>query len=415
MVAVANALGARSSRRRAAAAHRRHGRGAHGRGRRAGDPRRPRLARPGASRASPCARASAASPPRRRARSCSRRRTPIAASARPRRSATTGAAGRFRAPMPSDATRPASRTSSASACRRAEVVVEDATRGPVRFAGDEISDFVLVRADGRPTFDLATLRRRPRPRDHAHRARRGSPRELGASPAPAARARARSSRSSRTARSSSAPTASGSRRAAAPSRSRRCVRAACRPRPWSPTRRSSPARRRAAPARSRRSRSSPQRFSLARLGRGTAHADPAHLAWLGREVLAAFRSTSSRGAWRRSCRRTRRSRRARRARRGGAWRLGARRGRKLCCGVGTAPRRTAAGLARRWSSSASCARPTRASTCPTPAAVELVDRAARARREPRPLGPRRATPSENRPHGRTARPAAPGRGRSAAA
>ena len=38
----------------------------------------------------------------------------------------------------------------------AEVVVEDATRGAVRFAGDEISDFVLVRADGRPTFDLAT-------------------------------------------------------------------------------------------------------------------------------------------------------------------------------------------------------------------------------------------------------------------
>ena len=28
-----------------------------------------------------------------------------------------------------------------------------------------------------------------------------------------------------------------------------------------------------------------QRFSLARLGRGTAHADPAHLAWMGREVL----------------------------------------------------------------------------------------------------------------------------------
>ena len=30
------------------------------------------------------------------------------------------------------------------------------------------------------------------------------------------------------------------------------------------------------------------RFSLARLGRGTAHADSAHLAWLGREVLAAL-------------------------------------------------------------------------------------------------------------------------------
>ena len=38
----------------------------------------------------------------------------------------------------------------------ADVVVDDATRGPVRFAADEISDFVLVRADGRPTFDLAT-------------------------------------------------------------------------------------------------------------------------------------------------------------------------------------------------------------------------------------------------------------------
>src|SRR4051794_30390584 len=37
-----------------------------------------------------------------------------------------------------------------------EVVVEDATRGPVRFSGDEISDFVLVRADGRPTFDLSS-------------------------------------------------------------------------------------------------------------------------------------------------------------------------------------------------------------------------------------------------------------------
>ncbi|HEY3614646.1 MAG TPA: glutamate--tRNA ligase family protein, partial [Gaiellales bacterium] len=38
----------------------------------------------------------------------------------------------------------------------AAVVVEDATRGPVRFGQGEISDFVLVRSDGRPTFDLAT-------------------------------------------------------------------------------------------------------------------------------------------------------------------------------------------------------------------------------------------------------------------
>ena len=69
-----------------------------------------------------------------------------------------------------------------------------------------------------------------------------------------------------------------------------------------------------------------QRFSLARLGRGTAHADPAHLAWLGREVLAGLPSEEL----------ARRlapflpgdaGSRARGAGRGGARRLGARRGR----------------------------------------------------------------------------------------
>ena len=161
----------------------------------------------------------------------------------------------------------------------------------------------------RRTADVRSrdLRRRPRPRDHAHRARRGSPRELGAPSAAAARAgrgraglralpdhRRRRRRAALDAR-------------AAPSRSRRCAPAACRPRPSSRTRRSSPARRREAPARSRRSTSSPgasrsrasaaaRRTPIPRISRGS-----------GARCSRACRSTSSRGGWRRSCRRTRRS------------------------------------------------------------------------------------------------------------
>ena len=43
------------------------------------------------------------------------------------------------------------------------------------------------------------------------------------------------------------------------------------------------------------------RFSLARLGRGTAHADPAHLAWLGRELLAALPAEELARRLERSC------------------------------------------------------------------------------------------------------------------
>ena len=111
--------------------------------------------------------------------------------------------------------------------------------------------------------------------------------------------------------------------------------------------------------------SSPQRFSLARLGRGTAHADPAHLEWLGREVLAGLPSDELARRLAPFLPAETPGRRARGAGRGRARRLGARRGRKLCRGAGTATAPARRPRRRRWSSSASCARPMRAITCPT--------------------------------------------------
>ena len=223
---------------------------------------------------------------RRRRASCSRRRMRIAASARPRRSATTGAAGRCRAPTPSGATRPASRTSSASACRPPMSSWTTRRAGRCASPADEISDFVLVRADGRPTFDLATavddrdlaITHIVRGEDHLANSARHLLllRALGAVE-PVVRALPDHRRRRR--------------RAALDAPRRRAARlaarsAASRPRPWSRTPLSSPAPRRAAPSEVASLAELAQRFSLARLGRGTAHADPAHLAWLGREVLA---------------------------------------------------------------------------------------------------------------------------------
>ena len=192
VVAVANALGARGARRRAAAAHRRHGRGADGRGRGAGDPGRPRLARPGArGRAGAPERAPRAAR-RAAAASCSRSAHAYRCFCPPSQERYDG---RCRALPRADAER-RHEAGEANVIRfrvpAAEVVVEDATRGAVRFAGDEISDFVLVRADGRPTFDLASCVDDRDLGDHAHRARRGSSGQLR--PAPAAPARARRAR-----------------------------------------------------------------------------------------------------------------------------------------------------------------------------------------------------------------------------
>ena len=171
----------------------------------------------------------------------------------------------------------------------AEIVVEDATRGAVRFAGDEISDFVLVRADGRPTFDLATsvddrdlaITHIVRGEDHLANSARHLLllRALGAVEPVFAHC----------------PIIVGAdgerlsaRRGAEPL-------AALRARGVPPEAVVAYAAQLACPAQGGASEVAPfeelaRRFSLARLGRGTAHADPAHLEWLGREVLAGLPS-----------------------------------------------------------------------------------------------------------------------------
>ncbi len=171
----------------------------------------------------------------------------------------------------------------------AEIVVEDATRGAVHFAGDEISDFVLVRADGRPTFDLATsvddrdlgITHIVRGEDHLANSARHLLllRSLGAVEPVFAHC----------------PIIVGAdgerlstRRGAEPL-------AALRARGVPPEAVVAYAAQLACPAQGGASEVASfdelaGRFSLARLGRGTAHADPAHLEWLGREVLAGLPS-----------------------------------------------------------------------------------------------------------------------------
>ena len=154
----------------------------------------------------------------------------------------------------------------------------------MRFAGDEISDFVLVRADGRPTFDLATavddrdlaITHIVRGEDHLANSARHLLvlRALGAVEPVFAHC----------------PIIVGAdgerlsaRRGAEPL-------SALRERGVPPEAVVAFAAQLACPAQGGAAEVAPfaelaQRFSLARLGRGTAHADPAHLAWMGREVL----------------------------------------------------------------------------------------------------------------------------------
>jgi glutamyl-tRNA synthetase len=166
-----------------------------------------------------------------------------------------------------------------------EVVVEDATRGPVRFAGDEISDFVLVRADGRPTFDLASsvddrdlaITHIVRGEDHLANSARHLLllRALGAVEPVFAHC----------------PIIVGADGERLSTRTGAAPLAALRARGVPPEAVVGYAAQLACPAQGGAREVAPfaelaARFSLARLGRGTAHADPAHLAWLGREVLA---------------------------------------------------------------------------------------------------------------------------------
>ena len=168
-----------------------------------------------------------------------------------------------------------------------EVVVEDATRGAVRFGAGEISDFVLVRADGRPTFDLATsvddrdlaITHIVRGEDHLANSARHLLllRALGAVEPVFAHCPiivgADGERLST--RRGAEPLASLRGRGVPPEAVVAfAAQLAC------------PAQGGAVEAVSFAELAG--RFSLARLGRGTAHADPAHLAWLGRELLSAL-------------------------------------------------------------------------------------------------------------------------------
>jgi glutamyl-tRNA synthetase len=166
----------------------------------------------------------------------------------------------------------------------AEVVVEDATRGPVRFAGDEISDFVLVRADGRPTFDLATsvddrdlaITHIVRGEDHLANSARHLLvlRALGApEPVFAHCPIIVGADGERLSARRGAESLSALRERGVPSEAVVAFAAQL-----------------ACPAQGGAAEVAPfaelaQRFSLARLGRGTAHADPAHLSWMARSVL----------------------------------------------------------------------------------------------------------------------------------
>jgi glutamyl-tRNA synthetase len=171
----------------------------------------------------------------------------------------------------------------------AEVVVDDATRGPVRFAGTEISDFVLVRADGRPTFDLATavddrdlaITHIVRGEDHlANSARHLLLLRALHTVEPVF---------------AHCPIIVGHDGERLSTRTGAESLAALRRRGVPPEAVVAYAAQLACPAQGGADEvaSLPelaQRFSLQRLGRGTAHADPAHLAWLGREVLAGLPS-----------------------------------------------------------------------------------------------------------------------------
>ena len=236
-------------------------------------------------RASPCARASGASTrsPRRELLATARlslllpalagalRRALPRAPARRRRAAARGRRAE-RHPFP-------------RARRRGRRGRRDARRGALRGRGDLRSCSCARTGGRRSTRDLG---RRPRSRDHAHRARRGSPRQLG----PALlllRALGAGEPVFAHCPIIVADEASGSRRAAAPSpwphwRARRAARSG-----------RAYAAQLACPAQGGASEVASfgelaRRFSLARLGRGTAHADPSHLEWLGREVLAGLPS-----------------------------------------------------------------------------------------------------------------------------
>ena len=87
------------------------------------------------------------------------------------------------------------RARSASGSRaRARVSWDDAVRGRIEFQNDQLSDLVIVRSDGRPTYNFVSPGRRHAGRDHARDSRRGPRLEHALADQHPARARRRSPR-----------------------------------------------------------------------------------------------------------------------------------------------------------------------------------------------------------------------------
>ena len=96
---------------------------------------------------------------------------------------------------------------------------EDAVRGWIEFPNEKLEDVVIVRSDGRPTYNFASPVEDMDDRDHARDPRQRPRLEHAQADPDPARARRTSCPSTRTCRTCSATTARSSRSATAPSRS----------------------------------------------------------------------------------------------------------------------------------------------------------------------------------------------------
>ena len=119
------------------------------------------------------------------------------------------------------ARRTRTRARSASACpTRASTAWDDVVRGRIEFPNEKLEDLVLVRSDGRPTYNFASPVEDWLRRDHARDPRRRPHLEHAEADPDPRGARRRRSPSTRTSRTSSARTARSSRSATARSPSR---------------------------------------------------------------------------------------------------------------------------------------------------------------------------------------------------
>ena len=174
-------------RRPVPAAHRGHRQGAQHRREHARDLRgarvaRPRLGRGGRlpgrePRAPPAPTRSACSTTARRTAASARRRSSTSAAPRPRRARTSFKYDRRCDRLAADEVaaprrRRRCRSSSASACPRARRRGTTSCTSDIAFPNKDIEDFIVLRSDGTPIYNMAVVSRRHRDAHHARHARR---------------------------------------------------------------------------------------------------------------------------------------------------------------------------------------------------------------------------------------------------